>query len=82
MKTSKKVRDTLTDCKAELEHMDSPFLLQKVHKTEEKVLLFSDFLQLQFQHLMREREGSRERYSKLHNVLKHTRSAYCAYSIY
>lgn len=37
----------LTDCKAELEHMNSPFLLQEVHVTKEKVLLFSDFLQLQ-----------------------------------
>lgn len=41
------VRDTLTDCKAKLEHMDSPFLLQEVHETKEEVLLFSDFLQLQ-----------------------------------
>lgn len=49
-----KVWDTLTDGKAELKHMDSPFLLQEVHETEEKVLLFSDFLQLQFQHLVRE----------------------------
>lgn len=49
-----KVRDTLTDGEAELKHMDSPFLLQEVHETEEKVLLFSDFLQLQFQHLVRE----------------------------
>lgn len=51
-----KVRDTLTDCKAELEHMDSPFLLQEVHKTEEEVLLLSDFLQLQLQHLMKRTE--------------------------
>lgn len=53
------VLDTLTDCKAELEHMDSPFLLQEVHKTEEKVLLLSDFLQLQLQHLVRENSGDK-----------------------
>lgn len=49
--------DALTDCQAELEHMDGPFLLQEVHKTEQKVLLFSDFLQFQLQHLMK-REGA------------------------
>lgn len=32
--------------------MDCPFLLQEVHETEQKVLLFSDFLQFQLQHLM------------------------------
>ena len=53
------VLDTLTDCKAELEHVDSPFLLQEVHKTEEKVLLLSDFLQLQLQHLVRENSGDK-----------------------
>lgn len=43
----------LTDCQAELEHVDCPFLLQEVHEAEQKVLLFSDFLQFQLQHLMK-----------------------------
>lgn len=47
-------RDVLTDCQAELKHMDGPFLLQEVHETEQKVLLFSDFLQFQLQHLKKE----------------------------
>lgn len=50
---SRRARDMLTHCKAELEHMDSPFLLQEVHETEEKVLLFSDFFQFKLQHLNR-----------------------------
>lgn len=50
-----KARDTRTDREAELEHVDGPFLLQEVHEAEEKVLLFSDFLQLQLQHLLGER---------------------------
>lgn len=55
-----KARDTRTNREAELEHVDGPFLLQEVHEAEEKVLLLSDFLQLQLQHLLTERRWKRK----------------------
>lgn len=57
---------TLTDCEAKLEHMYGPFLLQEVHVTKKEVLLFSDFLQLQLQHLVRGQKQSEQQ--KTHQV--------------
>lgn len=51
----------LTNCEAELEHVDGSFLLKEVHETKKKVLLFSDFFQLQLQHLMKHRKHNQER---------------------
>lgn len=41
----------LTHGQAELQHMHGSFLLQEVHEAKEEVLLASDLLQLQLQHL-------------------------------
>ena len=71
---SRKARDTLTDCEAELKHVDSPFLLQEVHETEEQVLLFSDFLQFQLQHLMKWTEQVEK--GRLNSWLKSSKTYY------
>ncbi len=41
----------LTHSQAELQHMHRSFLLQETHKTKQQILLLSDLLQIQLQHL-------------------------------
>lgn len=41
----------LTHSEAELQHVDGALLLEEVHEAEQQVLLLSDLLQLQLQHL-------------------------------
>lgn len=45
------VRGALTHGQAELQHVHGSFLLQEVDEAKEEVLLGSDLLQLQLQHL-------------------------------
>lgn len=45
----------LTHGQAELQHVHGSFLLQEVHEAKEEVLLGSDLLQLQLQHLRNEK---------------------------
>lgn len=47
----------LTHGQAELQHVHGSFLLQEVHEAKEEVLLGSDLLQLQLQHLRDEKIG-------------------------
>lgn len=51
--------EVLTHGQAELQHVQGSFLLQEGHEAEEEVLLGSDLLQLQLQHL-REEEMERD----------------------
>lgn len=52
--------EVLTHGQAELQHVHGPFLLQEGHEAKEEVLLGSDLLQLQLQHLREEEQIERD----------------------
>ena len=55
--------DQLTYCQAELQDVHGTLLFQEVHEAEKQILLLTDFLQLQLQHLCKGRRKSKARVS-------------------